>query len=276
MRFAAFTDIASELRLTTFVTFRDWDIFYKWPWAKVSWTAHNKIGYLTATEVVIYPVRRNIRTVKLERIKRHTKLILPPDYPSSANIEIFYTQNVPNLSLFYHGVNSLKGEEKYAHYFDNPIKLPILDPIDHDEWNRRWEKFVSLLLPGDSIQLTDTSSLISRLITKYDQGSWSHSATYIGNGYVSEAIPIAGVVVRPLDVYKSPKYRLGLYRIDHTPESRAKFIGFMLSHVGDRYSYRKVVWLAVRKLLGLKLIPTLVSPNDLVLLMYNVPLIHVV
>jgi hypothetical protein len=226
--------------------------------------------------MVIYPVRRGIRAVKLEEIPRtYTTMTSPADFPISDNIEIFYTQNVPNRNLFYHGVNAIKGEPPYSHYFDNPIKLPILEPISSEEWERRWGKFVSLLLPGDFIQLTDTSSFIGRMIAKYDQGSWSHTATYVGNGYVCEAIPVAGVVVRPLDVYRAPNYRLGIYRMDHTPESLEEFIGFSLSKVGGGYSYRQAISLAFRKLLGLKVIPPVVSPNDMVL-MYDFPLIHVV
>jgi hypothetical protein len=262
--------------VTTFITFRDWDIFYKWPWTKVSWNAHNKIGYLTKTGMVIYPVRRGLRTAKLEEIPRpYTTMTMPPDFPNAENIEIFYTQNLPNRSLFYHGVNALKGEPPYEHYFDSPIKLPVLQPISPEEHHKRWEQVVALARPGDSIQLTDTASFVSRIIAKYDQGSWSHTATYIGNGYVTEAIPVYGVVVRPLEVYRSPNYRLGLYRINHTPDSAMKMIGFSLSTVGDRYSYRKAIALALRKLLGLKLTSPWISPNDIIL-MHDFPLICIV
>jgi hypothetical protein len=216
--------------------------------------------------------------VKLETIKGpYTIATLPPEHPDGDNIEIFYTQNVPNRTLFYHGINAFRDKEKYARYFDSPIKLPVLDPISPEEFERRWKQLLSLLRPGDLIQLIDTGSFVSRMIARFDQGSWSHAATYIGNGHVVEAIPIGGVVVRPIGVYQSPRYRVGLYRPrpDYTPEDTAKLIAFCLSTVGGRYSYRQAVALALRKLLGLKLVLPQVSPNDAVV-MTNFPLIFVV
>jgi hypothetical protein len=261
--------------VAVFITFRDWDLFYKWPLYKVRWTDDNKIGYVTKEGVVIYPLRRGLKRMALAEFKRPYKTIaLPYDLPDRDNIEVFYTQNVGNRDLFFHGLNALKGDPEYAQYFQNPIKLPILSPITIEEFERRWEQFVSLLRPGDSIQLVDTKSVASRMIARFDHGSWSHTASYVGNGYIVEAIT-SRVVLRELTAYRSPRYRIGLYRVPHTPESLESFTGLCLSTVGDRYSYKKVFVLAFRKLFGLKLTPPLVSPNDTVLI-YNFPLIFVV
>lgn len=152
-------------------------------------------------------------------------------------------------------------------YFDSPIKLPRLQPISAAEFYRRWDQFTALARPADAIHTLDTQSTISRLIARYDQGTWSHTACYLGNGRVAEAIPPV-VTERDLNVYRSPRYRLGLYRSSYCPEPTeeqvTRYRNFLREQYGQPYAYGKVIKLALRKLIGLP--PDLkrfqTSPND--------------
>jgi cell wall-associated NlpC family hydrolase len=55
---------------------------------------------------------------------------------------------------------------------------------------------------GDGIFTFDTQSTLSHIITHFDQGTWSHSATYVGDGKVVEAIG-EGVLERPIESYRN-------------------------------------------------------------------------
>lgn len=266
--------------MVRFITFRDWDVFYKWPFSTVAWKSHNKIGYLTDDDIVIYPFMRGLRRVTLDRIRRpYTLSTMPPDFSLAEQVKAFFTQNVPNRQLFYHGLNALnnyvlKNNSYYDDYLDSPIKLPILEPISNEEHEARWQRFMEKIRAGDIIQSINTESFVSRLIARFDHGTWSHTAGYIGRGLVVEALP-GGVVARHIEVYNSPKYRMGIYRPGHDEESLLRFITLQLSTVGDRYSYWGVVKVSIRILLGRKPKMPQLTPNEMVL-MTNLPLIYVV
>jgi YD repeat-containing protein len=261
--------------MPTFITFRDCDLFYKWPWVRVGWAAANKVGYLTRAGIVIYPWRWGLKRKGITAIERHHKVFAISELPplrEDDNIETFFTQNRANPYLFSVGVHALNGR---LEYFNNPVKLPILDRIPSEEFERRWGRFTALLRPGDAIYTLDTQSAVSRLIAYLDQGTWSHSATYIGNGQIIEAIPPC-IVERSIDVYRSPRYRLGLYRFIATPEQTELQLAFARSQIGKPYAYRKVLRLAMRKLL-LRPPPAgrQVTPNEFIYTR-DIPLIFVV
>jgi hypothetical protein len=94
--------------------------------------------------------------------------------------------------------------------------------------------------------------LISRLIARFDHGTWSHVGTYTGDGTILEAIK-DGVVERDIEVYRNPRYRLGLYRHKSMdPKSAVNLVGFMRSQLGKRYNFRAAVRLALLKVFGLQ------------------------
>lgn len=204
---------------------------------------------------------------------RHRLIPLLPPGACADKIEAFFALNRENPELFIQGVKALT---ENLRFFDQPIKLPILDPIDTDEYEKRWREFVALLSIGDSIMLIDTASAVSRLIAYFDHGVWSHSATYTGDGNVGEATT-SGVVERSIEVYHSPRFRLGLYRPrpEPTPEQQAQMVAFIRAQIGKPYNWRGVFRLALCRLLKAGSSIRLPSPNDHTFLV-DVVLIHVV
>jgi hypothetical protein len=258
------------------VTFKDWDIFYKWPWYKdVKWNADNKIGYVTKDGLVIYPFLRWWKKVPLKDLKPRRTMVLDVDQRLAENVQTFFTENVPSRALFYAGLDAILHLKKRSTFFDHPIKLPILTPISTEERDTRWEQMTKIIKSGDLVFCMDTGSRLSRLIAKYDYGTWSHTAWYIGGGYVSEAIPKYGVCVRHMEVYNTPSYRVGIYRPPLKDGDVEKMLEFHMRGFGSRYAYRKAISLALRKLIGLQTKPSRGSPNDLAI-RANFPIVHIV
>jgi hypothetical protein len=257
--------------MPTLITFRDFDPLYKWPRYNVTWKEHNKVGYLTQTEIAIYPLRFGLKKTPLNKIKHRYRIIPLPSIPLDDNIESFFTRNRDSPYLFICGIKALT---QNLAFFNSPIKLPILDQITAQQFQMRWKQFISLLRPGDWIQTIDTKSIVSRTIALVDHGVWSHGSTYTGAGQICEAIT-SGVVERRIDVYQSPRYRLGLYRPNEPLDSIQPRIAFLRSQIGKPYGYQKMLRLAFRKLLHLPPTQFMPSPNDVVFL-YDAPLIYVV
>lgn len=267
------TDGKHQIRM---VTFRDWDIFYKWPWFKsVKWTDDNKIGYVTKAGLVIYPILRTWTKVPLKDLKPRRMMSLEVDENLAENVERFFTENVPNRRLFYMGVNAIPHPENRSAVFDHPIKLPVLTPITQAERTARWDQMTKIIQSGDFVFCINTDSLVSRLIARFDHGAWSHTAWYIGGGYVSEAIPKYGVCVRHMELYNTPSYRVGIYRPMYEDGGVEEVLKGHMEKFGDRYDYVGLMSLALRKIIGLKSKPPKVSPNELAIEL-NCPIVHIV
>jgi hypothetical protein len=246
------------IRLCTFLD-RD-------PWFKRDSTGHNKVGYLTADDMVIYPKRRHFVAVPLKTLLRSMRgkelQVFQKQCPaiSEKNIERFFTENVLNPALMSLGNHKLSTND-FA-FFEHPVLLPRLRPIDADEHKRRWEQLWLSIREGDLVQVIDESSTLSRLIAKVDMGTWSHSARYAGNGNVLEAIT-AGVVERSITAYGDRRYRIGIYRHPNLSPKDAYVMSMrMRSLLGAGYSWRGVTRLAAKKILRLNS-GKQVSPNDL-------------
>lgn len=259
-------------------TFRDGD-----PWFKVDSTGHNKIGYLTTDKLVVYPVRRHFVIMPAEELEKKVRgkhlTVLQYRWPEDKvrNVDEHFTQNILNPHLMFRGMKELSAGN-YA-YFNRPIRLPKLQPIEHDEHTRRWSQLMECIQPGDTVQVLDQKSLLSRLIARVDQGTWSHTAGYIGGGMVQEAIT-SGVVEREMSVYKTSNYRIGIYRspdFDPQPADIERLILYGRSHLGAKYSWKLATRLGLKKLLRTRTSPIdgEISPNDLVSL-FNLELIYVV
>lgn len=144
--------------------------------------------------------------------------------------------------------------------------IPLLR-ISPDEHERRWQELIPQLQAADGIFTVDTQSYGSRLIAYLDQGSWSHSATYSGNGNIIEATT-GGVVERNIDAYRDARYRIGAYRLPNiTPAQIDSLIGFSRSQVGKSYNFRGAIRLGLRLAFGIWPTPTArhTTPNMVVI-----------
>jgi len=220
------------------------------PWHPVDSSGFNGTGYVTGTGVVIYPRRSRIArtTIKAITRKRHQLMDLS-NCPHAAQIEAFFTGNSINNTLYVAAMQEIGNPG--SSFWVNPIKIPILNPISAEEHEARWVEGIRALEVGDGVFMVDTKSMVSCAITYFDQGTWSHTATYVGDGRIVEAIG-SGVVERSIEVYHSQRYRLGIYRLpDRTPDKLEAYISALRSKVSDRYSYRKVLLVGCRLALGI-------------------------
>jgi hypothetical protein len=247
------------------------------------WDGYNKVGYLTAFDIVVYPRGRRLARRPLAELMRRRKVSrqridFPADLRNLNNIEVFFTQNADNSVLFNQGVfNLLRGADGLD-YFALPIKLPRLEAIDRQEHECRWQKLLSVIRPTDLVCSIDTQSAVSRLIARVDHGPWSHTFGYLGNGRISEATP-PRVREAHIDIYRPTRYRLGLYRVSGTPtdEQTEKLRQLHNAQLGKPYAYRKVLQVALWKILrwGPHPNPLWGSPND-ICMRPDLNLIHVV
>jgi hypothetical protein len=184
-------------------------------------------------------------------------------------IDKFFTHNKPNAELFFRGLDAISRRDHA--FFDFPVRLPILPPTTPQEFEERWARMEEIVRPADCIMTFDTSSYVSRVIAAVDRGVWSHVAGYAGNGNIFE-MTTQGLVERPLRAYRSPKYRIGIYRpatstgdpCDPRIDSYLAFVRAKISSA--RYSYSRVIKLGGQKLLGIQ--PRRpsdfdVTPNDM-------------
>lgn len=214
-------------------TFLDHDL-----WFKADLTGHNKVGYLTADDVVVYPARRHWVRIPLQivatKMRGEKLMMFELQWPDGRepDVEAFFTKNVLNPELMRRGMNSIFKHD--FDFFDNPIRLPVLSPIAAEEHENRWLQMIQYVKPCDVIQVIDQMSIISRLIVKLDIGTWSHSAIYVGDGNILEAIT-SGVVRRKITAYRNRRYRVGIYRIPGiTEEQRFQMLITSHSRLGNR------------------------------------------
>ncbi|MFY9317368.1 MAG: hypothetical protein WAO95_17660 [Burkholderiales bacterium] len=174
------------------------------------------------------------------------------------NVVVFFKENWREIALFHTGVQAIMFNR--PRYFDSPIRLPILRPITTEEHGVRFKALLNLVRAGDLLLTFNSDNWISRLISYFDNGPWSHCAFCSGQGTVLEAIP-AGVSERPLEAYKGKRFRLGLYRHPHAPSDISEVLSFARSRIGDGYSYRKAILSGLRKHFRIR--RRLPTPNDL-------------
>ena len=107
----------------TVVLFKKFD-----PWHPRDHTGFNKTGYVTENGVVIYPRRSRIARTSLDAIRKRPHRIIPlTNHPRAKEIETFFTKNVIN-NIMYTTAMQLIGQPA-SPFWDDPIKLPILNPI---------------------------------------------------------------------------------------------------------------------------------------------------
>jgi cell wall-associated NlpC family hydrolase len=232
--------------MTAVVVFKGWGN----PWHPTDASGFSKTGYVTNNGIVIYPRRSRIARTSIEAVtRRHHRLIDISNHPRATQIEVLFTNNVINNSLYVAAIQQIGNPN--SPFWNNPIKIPILSPISPEEHEARWARSLGALQKGDGIFTFDTKSIGSWLIAYLDQGTWSHVGMYVGNGQIVEAITL-GVVERSIESYHDTRYRLGVYRLPGaSPERIDSLVAFNHSTVGDRYSYRKALTLGIRLALGI-------------------------
>jgi hypothetical protein len=102
------------------ILFKEFD-----PWHPKDQTGFNKTGYVTENGVVIYPRRSRIARKSLAAIMKKPHLIVPllPTYPRAEQVEIFFTKNLINTTMFVMGMQLIGQPE--SPFWDNPIKMPM-------------------------------------------------------------------------------------------------------------------------------------------------------
>lgn len=253
--------------MSALVIFRDFDPWYKRPFYDVSWSEYNKIGYVTGSGRVVYPLLWGLSKTSLQKIERkHHKLVPLVFMASLDNIEIFFTQNRPNYELFFQGIDAIVRKDNA--FFNSPIKLPILCKISNEEFENKWNRLMLLLRPTDIIMVFDTTSIVSKAIVFIDGGVWSHTAGYVGDEQIIEST-VSGVIERSISVYRSRQYRIGLYRVkdyEGEEEKNAKWIAYLRSQIGKSYSYHDAFTVGMNKIMRRRpqlSNPRFTSPNDL-------------
>jgi hypothetical protein len=202
-------------------------------------TGFNKIGWVTSSGLVVHARRRRIVATPISEIKRHHhEFRKTPENLDQSKLERFFAMNYRAYDLFFSGVAAIASRNK--DFFLNPIKLPILDGIGREEHDKRWGALTVAITECDFLCVFDSKSLISRFIAYIDDGPWSHTASYSGEGTIFEAVP-PRVCERPLEIYRDPRYRLGLYRTvpELDPAQKLSFNAFQRRQIGRRYSYEK-------------------------------------
>lgn len=236
-------------------------------------TGCNHIGVILQDDSVVFCRRRRATSLSVSKLRRSAPrmhLLKPKDAAVRNSLLRYFTTHRYNPRLLELGFTSLSSPTLKV--LDSLEIMPdVRDPLPAPEHERAWQRVTSRLEPGDSIFTYDTTSFVSRIITRIDSGSWSHVGVYVGDGQIVEAIS-SGVVRRSLDVYRTSKIRLGVYRaVSATEEGKAKAIFWLNRQVGKPYNYAGVIRLAFRKVVERYLpirwpirSPRDLSPNDMI------------
>lgn len=220
----------------------------------------NQIGILLKNRKILFV--RNRRLIKLSLPDANVSAAYALPFKSAelqARVLEYFEKSKRNLYFFTAGLKALSAKNEA--FFSSPFIMPEFKRYDSDEaYENAWNNLLSQLQKADLLCTFNEKSLISRLIASLDKGVWSHSALYIGNGQIIEAIT-QGVVKRDISAYKNKHIHIGIYRqFNMTPQRAEKVIQRSLSHIGKGYAYSKVIRLGLKIILGLKLDP--LKPRD--------------
>lgn len=173
-------------------------------------------------------------------------------------IQIFFLENWRNYALFKSGVSAIIRSD--VEYFTQPIKLPILRPIDDEMHLERWRSLEQQIQKGDLLCTFDCESNMSKMISWVTSGPWSHVAACSGEGMVLEMIT-TGSCERSLEVYRQKKYRVGLYRLMVPNLDFDKAFESARESLGQSYGYPAIILSLIETIIGRTQPST--SPNDL-------------
>jgi hypothetical protein len=226
----------------------------------------NQIGILLRHNIILFVRKKKMIEKDINDLNTSKVFALPFKNPELASrVHTYFEANKRNRYLFTLGLKMLEQGERF--FASLPIMPKLTTWKSDEEYEAAWNSLITKIEKADLIVTFNEKSLISRFIASLDKGSWSHSATYVGNGYITEAVR-HGVVIRPLEVYKRKHVHIGIYRLrDVSTEVKEKVIMTTLAHVGSRYNYAGVIRLGLKLLLGLDLAvskPGNITPNGLI------------
>ncbi len=203
----------------------------------------NKAGYVVGGTHVIHLQGNHLVKTQLGLLKEFSPEVtrIPLDAAVGQAVHEFFIAVPLDPRRFGYAMNALITQDwKYFTHPAPPLPKPAFTLEQH---SARWDSFWALPHPGDLVCTFDSTSRISRLISWVDRGPWSHTAMYSGQGTVIEAIT-SGCVERPIEVYRKPQFRLGLYRYRDVDPERA--VARMRAGIGAGYNY----WGALRAGVG--------------------------
>lgn len=236
-------------------------------------TGCNHIGIILQDDSVVFCRRRRATSLSVSKLRLSTPrmhLLKPKDAAVRNSILRYFNLHRNNPRLLELGFISLSSPTLKV--LDSVEIMPnVREPLSAQEHERAWQRVTSRLEPMDFIFTYDTTSFVSRIIAWIDSGSWSHVGVYVGDGQIVEAIS-SGVIRRSLDVYRTSKIRLGVYRVvSVNEEGKQKAIFWYNQQVGKPYNYAGVIRLAFRKVVDRYLSirwsirsPRDLSPNDMI------------
>jgi hypothetical protein len=229
----------------------------------------NQVGILIEENKILYCRKKygqKVMEIDVNKIKA-TKMFLYAlqDKELSLKITNYFKINRKDYRRVKAGVSAIVSQR--INFFDYPVIFPKLTKWHSaGEYERSWGNLIGQLQPADVVCTFDEKSMISRLISFIDKGPWSHTAMYMGNGEISEAI-FCGLVKRKIHVYKNKHIHVGIYRkLDASADDIKDILGRARSMlaIGFKYNYKGVILLGIKKIFGIH--SELPSPNDFVCL----------
>lgn len=232
----------------------------------------NKAGYVTLSGSIIHLQGRRLVESSKARIRHlNPKIVSVPFSAAECEAaEFLFTRKPRDPDLFSAGMSALMEGRILA--LTNSVRPIVFDALSEEEHRNRWDQLLQVAKKADFIFTFNTASWTSRVIAWVDNGSWSHTALYSGENTVLEAIT-SGTCERPIDVYRTPNFRVGLYRIPLEDGKDEKGIEWLRSRIGDGYSYRGALIAGAEKLFCLQRKKR--TPNDM-MMVPNIQLIALV
>jgi hypothetical protein len=173
----------------------------------------------------------------------------------------YYDRRLVNLFM-----SKIK-EDNNGFLFELPSLIPHLEQIDENEYEKRWDKLISLAKPGDHLFVYNPKSIVSRTITRLIGLPWSHCAIITVESNLIEMLT-SGIKKRPIEVYRNGEIRVGLYKTNQILNN--KETSKMLSHLemkyiigGLKYGYLTAIKIGILNFFG-KTATDSPSPMDII------------
>ncbi|MDO6693831.1 hypothetical protein Q4574_11075 [Aliiglaciecola sp. 3_MG-2023] len=207
----------------------------------------NKFGIVLKENIVCFLSKKTVAYRPISELTRfpHEFRRIETDI-SEQSIETFFLENHQSPDLFHRGFSAIhKGE---SDYFNNPIKLPVLESKSLLEKNDKWPILCNSIQAGDWLCTFQSKSFMSKIISAVDTGPWSHVAICSGNDTIIEATT-EGCVERPLTVYEGKYIHVGLYRGNLTEQEKNESVLRARSTIGSKYNYKGAFIAGMQKFL---------------------------
>lgn len=216
---------------------------------------HNQMGVIIDNGNVIYSNDR-VRSISLVDILNEGRFsIYQNDFSDEIRIGAinFFRANYQKKMIVESGIRHLIGGNTLP-FIEQSIfpRKPFY--AGDEEYDAAWDKFMSLIRPGDAIFTTDHQSALSRFISSFTHGPWSHMALYLGDGQIQEMVT-SGLRRCSINIYRTRSRWVAAYRtaktVDTLPDPKLFFdeCDRQLSEPA-RYAYKKVIYYGLRSFFG--------------------------